>query len=284
MYSNNPSGNKKIYSQFVSSIESEEIEVPILASLVEQCRSLEVSQKEKVQQNWSERIFSELEPIAADNPYLPDITGEEVSALEAIAWTRGSRGVDCRPKIFNGISKSWMLCDTGSMVTAVKRGPDDKLDESRYLQAVNGSKIKCFGKKEIQIRLGRKTYTIEAVIADIKQDILGWDFLAKYRLNWKWAQFGDLYLVDSKARIKAPVKFVALPASQQMALLGELPAENSSGAEVQNFVTEFEVASMKLLDKEKEPEKPIKIQPKYQKLLDEFPEVLTPTLGYPVEI
>ena len=253
MYSNtNNAVNKKIYSQFISSIE--ESDVPVLASLVEQCQGLEVKEKQKVQELWNLKLAESIEPVAADNPYLPDIVGEEVAALAAVAWTKGSRGVDCRPKVYDSVSKSWKLCDTGSMVTAVKKGPHDKLDETRYLQAVNGSKIQCYGKKEIEVRLGRKTYTIEAIVADVSQDILGWDFLQKYKLNWEWSQFGDLYLVDKKAKSRNLVKFHALPAYEQMSLVGEVDSVHAADIVVDNSVTEFEIASMKLLGAEEEKE------------------------------
>ena len=93
MYSNtNNTVNKKIYSHFISSIE--ETDVPVLASLIEQCQK-EVSGKEKIQEIWSLKIYEALESIAADNPYLPDIVGEEIDPLTAVAWTKGSRGADC---------------------------------------------------------------------------------------------------------------------------------------------------------------------------------------------
>ena len=128
--------------------------------------------------------------------------GQEVDPWDVIAWVEGARNVDCRPKVFDGQSKTWKLCDSGSMVTVIKKGPNDILDESRMLKAVNGSPIKCYGKKEVQIRLGRKTYPVEAVIADVNQDILGWDFLAKHKLNWEWSDFGELFLIDKKGRSK----------------------------------------------------------------------------------
>ena len=90
--------------------------------------------------------------IADINPYLPNVSaGEVIPAVHAVAWVDGSRGgFDCRPKLFDGVSKSWKLCDTGSMVTVVKRVPEDKIDHSTVLQAVNGSSIAVYGQKEIE--------------------------------------------------------------------------------------------------------------------------------------
>ena len=183
----------------------------MLSTLVERCLNSE--NKSEIQNDWNRRVAEEINEIASINPYLPDLPiGEEIQALEAVAWVNGPRrGVDCRPKVFDGQSRTWKLCDSGSMVTVIKKGPDDILDQSRILQAVNGSAIKCYGKKTIQIRLGRKTYEIDAIIADVNQDILGWDFLSKHKLNWEWSEFGDLFLIDKKAQSKIPVKFFTLP-------------------------------------------------------------------------
>merc|ERR1711884_412588 len=97
------------------------------------------------------------------------------------------------------------------MVTVIKKSKEDKVDKSRVLQAVNGSEIKCYGQKKVNIQIGRKSYEILATIADVDQDILGWDFIEKHRLNFEWGQFGDLYIHDRKAKIKQALKYVVLP-------------------------------------------------------------------------
>ena len=48
----------------------------------------------------------------------------------------------------------------------------DKVDHSVKLQAVNGTSFPCFGKKKLEIKLGRKMYRIEAIIAKVKSPIL----------------------------------------------------------------------------------------------------------------
>ena len=91
------------------------------------------------------------------------------------------------------------MVDTGSQVSVLKPGPTDKVNPSLLLEAVNGSNMKCYGKKKHQVRLGRKTYEIEAVIADTNDSILGMDFIYKYKLEFRWGPFGDLYLYDKKS-------------------------------------------------------------------------------------
>ena len=157
------------------------------------------------------------------------------------------------------------MCDTGSMVSVIRKSEGDKIDTSKFLQAVNGSAIKCYGQKKVNIRLGRKTYDIIATIADVDQDILGWDFIVKHRLNIEWGEFGDLILHDKRSKIKAPMKCVALPAEfpQTSAFRTRDSAWCSSEA--------FEVAAMKLLPTQGPDANPI--QPKYQRLLDKFPDI-----------
>ena len=53
----------------------------------------------------------------------------------------------------------------------------------RLLIAVNGSKIQSYGFRDIIVKIGRKTYKIPAIICDVAQDILGFDFVTKYKLN-----------------------------------------------------------------------------------------------------
>ena len=69
------------------------------------------------------------------------------------------------------------------MLTVVRKGPEDKIDKTKVLQAVNGSPIKSYGQKEVEIRINRKTYSILATIADVQQDIIGWDFITQHKLD-----------------------------------------------------------------------------------------------------
>ena len=130
----NTSYNQQIYSKLVQ----KEDEHPVLASLVERClKEVDWGEKTKIQTSWNNRCSEAIQSVADLNPYLPSVVdGEEIPAIHAVAWIDGSRGgFDCRPKLFDGVSKSWKLCDTGSMVTVIKRAKDDKIDYSKVLQA-----------------------------------------------------------------------------------------------------------------------------------------------------
>ena len=198
----------KIYSKYIN--KNKEVE-SVISSVVERCPKDEVDWGIS-RSEWEIAVSQALEQAAPINPYLQNLPiDEEIYALDAIAWVKGSQNVDCRPKVYDGVTKSWKLLDTGSAVTVIKKGPEDKIDESRSLQAVNGTVIKSYGQRVINVQIGRKSYPILATVADIGQDIIGWDFIVQHKLSFDWSEIGDLYIVDKKAQIKQPLKFVTVP-------------------------------------------------------------------------
>ena len=56
-----------------------------------------------------------------------------------------------------------------------------------------------------------------AIICDIGQDILGADFINKYKLGLEWDEVDqtELFLVDKKANIKSKVQMATAPADIQ---------------------------------------------------------------------
>ena len=63
------------------------------------------------------------------------------------------------------------------MVSCVPKSPDDKLDRNTTLRTADGRPMQTYGKKKVTVQLGRKAYTIEAIVTDVSQRILGMDFL-----------------------------------------------------------------------------------------------------------
>ena len=90
---------------------------------------------------------------------------------------------EVRPKIYDKITKTWTLCDIGSLVTCIPRASTDVIDNNIRLRSVDGRVIPTFGSEEIIIKLGRKEYKVEAIKADVPHRILGWDFFREYGLN-----------------------------------------------------------------------------------------------------
>ena len=140
------------------------------------------TKKPECQKQWEQQVFSALEPIASDNPYLSVELGE-ISALESVRFQQGSYGMDTRPKVFDNSTQAWTLIDSGSCVSCVPRRPGDIKNPHFRLKSVNGGSISTFGSRTIHLQIGRKQYAIDAVIADISQQIFGWDLFEKYRLS-----------------------------------------------------------------------------------------------------
>ena len=66
----------------------------------------------------------------------------------------------------------------------------------------------------MSLRLGRKEYHINAVIAAVPTPIFGWDIFDKYKLSLDWNDQGDLVVMDKKADISSGIqienfKFIA---------------------------------------------------------------------------
>ena len=133
--------------------------------------------------------------------------GDTISAIEAV--NDPILHSDARPRVFDNISKTWTLLDTGSCVSCTPKDPEDKIDPSMRLRAVNGQVIPTFGKKLVNIRIGRKQYQIEAIKTDIPQQILGWDLFTKYNLGFEW-NMGELFITDRRAQIKSLLKFIKI--------------------------------------------------------------------------
>ena len=136
--------------------------------------------------------------------------GEVVPTIEAVKLLQASAGrtVDLRPRLVDSSTGEDRLLDSGAQISAVKKRPEDKIDTSINLVEVNGSKIHTYGVRMLEVKIHRKKYSIPAIICDVKQDILGADFINKYKLGLEWDDFDqtELFIVDKRAQIKAPIK------------------------------------------------------------------------------
>ena len=219
---------------------------------------------------------------------------EELVAAQAVNWPKGHRSVDYRPHVKDANSGQFLLLDSGSQVTAWTPDEGDTPLPGMFLKAVNNSKIKCYGFKNVDIRIGRKNYSFKAIKADIAAPVIGWDFVDKYKLNYGYNKFGDIVINDPKADISSPLTFKAVPhvdslrtASLQWWHLepispsvsgiidpdkGSPPVTDSSGWAAANLA--FQIASIQELGEEvpqnlsKVPEGP------YKCLLEKYPDLL----------
>ena len=84
--------------------------------------------------------------------------------------------------MFDNLTKQWVLLDSGSCISCYPAGPEDTLDPSFKLRSVNGGKIDTYGTKTMTLRMGRKTYSIEGIIAVVPAPIFGWDIFKSIAL------------------------------------------------------------------------------------------------------
>ena len=93
--------------------------------------------------------------------------GEIIPSIEAVDWVNGHRNVDIRPRLVDSSSGEARLLDSGAQLSATQRRPEDKLDNSVNLVAVNGSRIPTYGIRKLVVKIGRKSYDISAIICDV---------------------------------------------------------------------------------------------------------------------
>ena len=141
--------------------------------------------------------------------------------------------------VYDSNNKVKWLVDSGALYSIVPptlaqrtQGPQDN-----HLQAANGSKIQCFGSVEMDVVLGSKTYRFDFVVADVKNHILGADFMAEFYLA---PNQRDGSLIDLSS-------FSSIPA---VIAKGEPPSHVTFVNEVNN---------------------------PYYKLLDQYSDIMTPT-------
>ena len=187
--------------------------------------------------------------------------GKIIPSVGAVDWAR-AHDVDIRPRLVEPSGEA-RLVDSGSQISVTKRLPGDKLDNSLRLVAVNGSKINTYGVRTIPVKINRKQYDMPAVICDVDQDILGFDFLDKYKLGFQWEGIdqSDLKIVDKKAKIKKSLQIYTVPKTLTRIDYLEVPENGSVPPQwadrsrrptkfSSNEVVAFEVACMKSLEKE----------------------------------
>ena len=94
-------------------------------------------------QNDTPPVGNESAPVTRSAPT------EFLSAVEAAH--AGGVSWDMRPHLYDGITQQRLLLDSGSMVTAYPPDPGDKVVPEMKLRAVNGSILKCYGYKNVEV-------------------------------------------------------------------------------------------------------------------------------------
>lgn len=251
-------------------------------------------EKPKSQIHW-EHLLKEACNSVQD--YVPSIPA---SNNGSVAATKGNV-TDERPRVYDGISKTWILVDTGAAVSVWPKAwcENVTVDKNRSLLAINGTKIKTYGSRTEGVRFARKGYQMNMIIADISQPVLGWDFLKKFQLDISWTQWGDPILKDKKANIQVPLKENS--DDMEQGLRGFKLIENEHGYEVSTlcavceeitgipvtsnqpiqtpvtnnppFKTFQEWSQRQTIEANKKQKDPI-LKPQYKQILDKYPDLL----------
>ena len=145
--------------------------------------------------SWNKPKFSKQDskPVSEENPKYEDY--EEISALEFINWIKGTNGQDCRPKIFDNITKKYLMFDTGAMSSCLPKQEGDKINRNLVLKTADGKPMNTYGYRPLTVRIGRKEYQIQAVVTDVKQPIIGMDLIKFYKLGFDW-DGDEMFVVD----------------------------------------------------------------------------------------
>ena len=204
---------------------------------------------------------------------------QEPCQQSAVNHERGEMGVDFRPHIYDPVLKEYLLCDSGSQITAIPPEPGDRVVPGLVLKAVNGSKIECYGYKEISVKIGRKSYPFKAIKAKVDATVLGWDFFRKHKLALVWNRWGDVCIFDRRTKISKVLSYKSIPIQKSVRheKLYVINSESIGAAKsVENHI--FEVAAMQNLavNAAEVHEEDIEIIPDsdYKELLRQFPDLL----------
>ena len=99
------------------------------------------------------------------------------------------------------------LIDTGAEISVLPPRPGDRLNASDgiKLQAANGSSIRTFGDRSVQLDLGlAKAFTWKFTIADVSKPIIGADFLRYFGLL---VDVGRKRLMDAETFLTVPASY-----------------------------------------------------------------------------
>ena len=224
--------------------------------------------------------------IKVDKPGSPGMytppDWENLPHIDALHHKPGEAGMDLRPHVYDAVLKQYILIDSGGQVSAFPPEPGDVPDPKLRLKAANGTRIQCYGFKDIEIRIGRKTYPFQIIKADVESPILGWDFVRRHKLDLVWNDNEEITIQDSKAKISSVLKFKPMPIQKSLAMknlsfIGEhtQAPRGAVGADAERLIAE--VAAILALDEDEASDSEdinILADSPYKQLLAKFPELL----------
>ena len=84
---------------------------------------------------------------------------EVVPPEEVFAASLEDNDYDIRPRVFDNVSQTFSLVDTGSQVSVLRPSPGDTIEPHIRLETVDGSEMPCYGKKDHSVRFNRTSKT-----------------------------------------------------------------------------------------------------------------------------
>ena len=307
----------------ISSLQSNEVSESVIEVDSKQSQYFphldQADQRQVLQNRWQSLVSAALEPVSSFDPTIRDFpearpetmlyfdiqdnlkeletAPDELSATKALDHKSGELGVDIRPHLHDGKSGWDLLCDSGSQITAWPPDEGDQPLPGTFLRAVNGSKLRCYGYKQVSIQIGRKQFHYQAIKADVQSPVIGWDFFKHYRIDFRWNRWGDVVLFDKKSKISQVLKFKSVPflasvqasslrlsAPHQISKVDTPTTTPCDQTQVDSEITEseifsqiFQIASMQELGESNNEENANSVpEGPYQDLIKKFPELLKP--------
>lgn len=123
------------------------------------------------------------------------------------------------------LTKVRYLVDTGAEVSVVPPTPEDRKyrKETPPLQAVNGATIKAYGEKSLTLDIGlRRTFRWIFIIAEVRQAIIGADFLRRFGLTVDLRQY---QLIDTETQLSVQVLISKTPPLRPFLPRGEMDSQ-----------------------------------------------------------
>ena len=134
---------------------------------------LEEESETLLDDGWSHTDKNEVKIESIQIDSVSDNEHDDIMYTAIEAERMNSESIDMRPCVKDKRSGQWILLDSGAAVTAIPPEPGDIPDPKVRLKAVNGTRLKSYGTKLLEIQVNRKTYPILAIKTDVKYPILG---------------------------------------------------------------------------------------------------------------
>ena len=206
-------------------------------------------------------------------------TGESVDEVR----DSEEKHMDIRPHIFDPVLKQFILCDSGSMVSAFPPDPGDLPVKNQFLKAANGSRMACYGYKDISIKIGRKPYKFKIIKSQVESPIIGWDFMKCHKLDLRWNDDDQITIYDKRSKVSSVLHLKPIPMHQSSSMKNLSLVESneihpgSEGLENPEILL-GEMSAIEALDEDvvEMHDEDINVLPdsEYKQLLSKFPGLL----------